>query len=182
MEKRVKQLVVWLLMFILIMGMLPAASAVGGEEDTVDVTMSVIWDDDDNYTGERPESVTVVLVRNGMDMEITTILSEANGWSDTILGLPAVDGSGSAYEYTVKEQAPGGYLAEYSGNAADSFVITNVKLTEIPDDPIPLAPDEQTHAADNTNEGNYLFLLLALSIVLFAGGTVLGRRRRKQKQ
>ena len=65
-----------------------------------------IWNDDDNAAGQRPGSVTVELLKDGVTAE-TAVLSDENNWSYDFTGLDA-DAS-----YTVKED-----LDENSGYTA----------------------------------------------------------------
>ena len=71
--------------------------------ETVDVTVRKVWEDADNQDGLRPESLTVTL-SNGM----TVTLSEANGWTATLTGLPACE-NGQPIDYVWTEADIPGY-------------------------------------------------------------------------
>lgn len=76
--------------------------------------------------GVSGESATVVLVRNGEEMngsEYTKTL-EAPDWSAEFTDLPAVDDNGTEYTYSVKELGDN-YEPSYQTNADGSITITN---------------------------------------------------------
>lgn len=71
-----------------------------------DTTISVVWNDSDNYDGIRPESVEVEVKKNASDFETIT-LDESNEWkkvyTDTV-NIPIYDVVGvgvQGYEKTV---------------------------------------------------------------------------------
>ncbi len=85
------------------------------------------WDDEDNKSGKRPESITVQLIKDGSVIK-TASLSEDNLWKHTFTEL-----SKSA-KYTVKEILPADYSVTYSGDTIYGFTITN-KYTQGTTDP-----------------------------------------------
>ncbi|MBP5204480.1 Cna B-type domain-containing protein, partial [bacterium] len=93
---------------------------------TTSVTVSKIWDDNNNQDGKRPESIVVTL-SNGD----TVTLSDANNWSATIDNLP-VYANGEKITYTWDE----GTIAEY--NLTDTTVdetgyVTTLTNTHVPE-------------------------------------------------
>ncbi len=81
------------------------------------------WDDKNNASKKRPDSVTIELM-NKEDVVGSVVLSEENGWAHTFLRLPK-DGV-----YSVRERAISNYKVDYSGDAANGFVITNTYAGE----------------------------------------------------
>lgn len=108
------------------------------EEKPAHVSVSKVWDDDNNAAGKRPESITVQLILDGTVIR-TAMLSESNYWKYTFTGL---DGTKS---YTVKEVAVPDYSAGYQGTAATGITITNVfsGTTDPGTPPSPVIPDPQ---------------------------------------
>ena len=108
------------------------------EEKPAHVSVSKVWDDDNNAAGKRPESITVQLILDGTVIR-TAMLSESNYWKYTFTGL---DGTKS---YTVKEVAVPDYSAGYQGTAATGITITNVfsGTTDPGTPPPPVIPDPQ---------------------------------------
>lgn len=87
--------------------------------ETIDLTVSKVWDDNDNQDGIRPESLQVYL-SNGSSVT----LSAANSWSGTITGLPKYS-DGQEIEYTWTEANVSGYVQTGSVVNGTSTVITN---------------------------------------------------------
>lgn len=87
------------------------------------------WQDNDNADSQRPESITVKLLRNGELVEEKTV-SAADGWQYAFENLPKDDGYGHDYSYTISERPVGGYYARFDG-----WNITNVRIPSGQDDP-----------------------------------------------
>ena len=93
-----------------------------------DIEVTKVWNDNNNQDGIRPESITVNLLADGVDIATAT-LSEANGWKATFGGLE-VNKDGKAINYTIEEVAVDGYTTTYDG-----YIITNtheVAKTSVP--------------------------------------------------
>ncbi len=101
------------------------------------VTVTKLWNDEDNKNSCRPESIAVQLIADG-EVVSTASLKKANGWRYTFTRLDR------NVQYTVKEITPSGYSAEYKGNATDGFVITNTytETTDPGNIPVPGYPDD----------------------------------------
>lgn len=90
------------------------------EMTTVDVTKT--WKDD--KSDERPETITVNLLQNGIVIE-TADITKSDDWQYTFGDLPKYNIEGKEYEYTISEQDVPGYEA-----AVDGFDITNTRVDE----------------------------------------------------
>src|SRR5699024_8991589 len=91
---------------------------------TTEVTVDKTWIDE-NKT-DRPESITVNLLKNGTVFKTEEIKADEDGnWSHTFEKLPEFDETGKAYEYTVTEQDVPGYDSK-----VDGFEITNTRADE----------------------------------------------------
>ena len=95
-----------------------------GEEGETSVKVVKQWAGDSE--ADRPRSVTVKLLSNGMAID-SAELSADNGWKHEFTGLPVKDSKGTQYAYTVEEVQVAGYTSKVSGDAALGFVITNTK-------------------------------------------------------
>jgi pilin isopeptide linkage protein len=84
--------------------------------EETEATVKKVWDDADNQDGKRPESLDVTL-SDGQ----TVTLSEGNGWTATIEGLPKYAG-GQEIEYTWTEASIEDYTL--TGSAKDGTVTT----------------------------------------------------------
>ncbi|MCL1809999.1 MAG: Cna B-type domain-containing protein, partial [Clostridiales bacterium] len=85
----------------------------------VSIEGSKIWEDDGNADNTRPESITVNLLRNGVQYDTLELkLEDFEGideWAFEFKGLPKYDSSGIPYAYTVDEVLPTGYEKSIDG-------------------------------------------------------------------
>ncbi len=96
--------------------------------ETTKVSVSKVWDDNDNQDGLRKE-VTVKLLADDKDTEKTLKLNQSNRWIGTFTDLDKY-AAGKEIAYTVEEVEVDGYTAEVTGTAADGYVITNSHTPE----------------------------------------------------
>ena len=79
---------------------------------------------------ELPESITVILNRNGSPVDSKKVTA-ADDWSYEFTNLPAYSDDGStAYTYTVDEEPVEGYITTVSGTDPVSY--THLSLTVYP--------------------------------------------------
>ena len=86
-------------------------------EDT-SVSITKIWNDNNNQDGIRPEQITINLYADGTLVKTETI----NGTEYTFEKLPTYNADGSRIVYTVSEETVPGYQTSYS---QDTLTITN---------------------------------------------------------
>ena len=91
---------------------------------TVHVEVKKVWNDNNDMYKIQPNSVTIVLVADGVETEKTLKLDASNGWAGRFTDLPE-KANGVAIVYTVKELDVEGYGSTVTGNAADGFTVTN---------------------------------------------------------
>ncbi len=99
------------------------------QPETTAVTVSKVWDDNNNAQKIRPTTLAVTLEPLGK----VYILSEENGWTVTADNLP-VRINGQPAEYSWKEQETLGYVAEGKSVSGSVTVFTN-RISEIPQVP-----------------------------------------------
>ncbi|HHU54107.1 MAG TPA: Cna B-type domain-containing protein, partial [Clostridiaceae bacterium] len=92
--------------------------------ETTDVTVSAIWKDSDDQDGMRPESITLRLMKNGVE-HASKVVTAADGWSWTFTGLAKYE-AGKLVNYTIKKDAIAEYDYNLTGNAATGFTVTYV--------------------------------------------------------
>ena len=87
------------------------------DADTTDLTGKVIWEDDNNAQGDRPESVIVRLLANGerVDDKMLTVKGEGAEWSWAFTQLPKHDDKGAVIVYTVDEDTVPDYTTGIEG-------------------------------------------------------------------
>ena len=88
------------------------------------LTVTKIWDDNDNQDGVRPASLWVSL-NSGLSVE----LNEANRWTETVEGLPVYDG-GQEIEYTWTETGVTGYTLTGAVTNGSLTTLTNRHETD----------------------------------------------------
>ena len=103
--------------------------------ETTEVSVTKVWEDDDNRAGKRPDNIKVSLYKGNelvsykaedAQEAVTEItLNESNHWTYTFTDLPKYDG-GIEIAYSVKEKGdlPAGYSKSVT-NEGNAFTITN---------------------------------------------------------
>jgi len=104
-------------------------------ERYIDLSGHKTWLDDDNASGQRPTSITVELLRDGVIVE-TRNVTAGTDWNYEFQHLPADDGYGHEYTYTIDEATVPGYYKRVEG-----FNVTNGLL---PGGTVPNVPTEPT--------------------------------------
>lgn len=108
------------------------------EPETIDVTVTKLWDDADNQDGIRPESITINLLADG-DQVDSAVVTEDDNWECEFVGLLKYNDSEEEIVYTIEEQtdsvitgvdASGTYQSAITGNAEDGFTVTNTHTPE----------------------------------------------------
>ncbi len=116
--------------------------------DTVDVSGTKTWVDDDDKEGKRPESITVHLYADGEEVETVTVTAE-DDWSWNFEGLAKYGEDETEIVYTITEDAVEGYEAEIDG-----YNITNTYTPDEPDNPGDDKPGDDNPGDDNPNDDN----------------------------
>ncbi|WP_434726150.1 Cna B-type domain-containing protein [Trueperella pyogenes] len=80
---------------------------------TVSVEGAKTWDDAKNQDGKRPESITIRLLKNGVEAD-SRIVTAAQKWAWSFTDLPKFD-KGQEIVYTITEDAVSGYSAKMAG-------------------------------------------------------------------
>ena len=93
------------------------------EPELITVTATKIWEDDNNRDGVRPDSISVVLLANGEELDNAEITA-ADGWKVSFEDLYKFE-NGQEIEYSVAEIGVEGYET-----GIDGFVITNTHEIE----------------------------------------------------
>ena len=81
--------------------------------ETITVSGTKTWLDNDDQDGKRPESITVHLFAGGTEVA-NKVVTAGDDWKYTFTGLPKY-ASGTEITYTVTEDTVSGYTTEYSG-------------------------------------------------------------------
>ena len=137
------------------------------EPEKLDVSVTKVWDDENNKDKIRPDSITVKLFKDGRDTGTTLVLNEKNGWKGSFTDLAKYENQ-KEISYTIEEVKVNGYTAQITGSASDGYTITNThKVT-------PISP--------GTGDDNNILPLAALFLASLAGIICLVVRRRISKR
>ncbi len=93
------------------------------EPETVSVSGSKTWQDDNNAAGTRPESITIRLHAGGEEIE-TREVTAADDWAWDFENLPVYQ-DGQEISYTLTEDAVSNYDTAYTFGADGSYNVTN---------------------------------------------------------
>lgn len=98
------------------------------EPEKLTKTVTKVWDDNNNQDGLRPNTLRIALT--GTDgTYIEKNLSAANNWTETFEGLYKYFKEGTSIQYTIDEEAVGGYEKEIS-EKDNLITITNTHAPE----------------------------------------------------
>lgn len=98
------------------------------EPERLAKTVTKVWDDNNNQDGMRPNTLRIALT--GTDgTYIEKSLSVANNWTETFDGLYKYFKEGTPIQYTVDEEAVGGYVKEIS-EKDNLITVTNTHTPE----------------------------------------------------
>ena len=152
-------------------------------DEYIKLTINKVWKDFNNFSGIRPDSITVTISRtwkeNGEDKteivpkyESYKIDGDINKstWKKVIEGLPAykTDEDGKTihyYKYSVKEAEVSGYTTTIETKDGFTFTITNKHFPGLPD-----------------TGGNGRYLIYLIGLLLLAIYLVTGKKRNKKNQ
>ncbi|MCQ2428281.1 MAG: Cna B-type domain-containing protein, partial [Clostridia bacterium] len=97
------------------------------------VSVSKIWNDDNDRDGIRPESVVIRLLKNLVPTDITLTLDETNRWEGVFENLNVSDEDGNAIHYSVIEENSDGYKSAVTGSQSSGFTVTSTHTAETVD-------------------------------------------------
>jgi hypothetical protein len=93
------------------------------------VTVTKVWQDNNDQDGIRPEEIVVVLVADGHKTLKTLKLNAENNWTGSFTELDKFK-RGEEIVYTVEEKSVKGYESVVSGDAATGYTVTNTHNPE----------------------------------------------------
>ena len=98
--------------------------------DSTTLTGTVIWIDNDNVAGRRPQSVLVHLLADGQDTGISVTVDEAMGWKYSFENLPRFK-DGKEIVYSVREDEVEGYSNQAEGMDVTNRLLVDAQVKEI---------------------------------------------------
>ena len=105
--------------------------------ERINVPVEKIWEGDEDYLEYRPEKITVVLVADGKETNMTVELNKENEWKGSFNDLEKYS-AGKEIDYTVKEiDVPAYYQSgEPDGDKTKGYKITNTFAPILFDPPV----------------------------------------------
>ncbi|MBM6900344.1 Cna B-type domain-containing protein, partial [Gemmiger formicilis] len=93
--------------------------------ETINISGSKTWEDNNNQDGKRPDSITIRLYANGTELtdKVQTVTAD-NNWKWSFTDLPKY-AEGKLIAYTITEDSVDGYTSE-----VDGFNVTNSHTPE----------------------------------------------------
>ncbi len=104
--------------------------------ETVDISGSKTWEDNNNQAGHRPEEIIINLLADGEKKDSATV-TEADGWAWSFNDLYKYDEDGHEIVYTITEDSVADYSTEYDGYDVINIYTpgqTSVSVVKIWDD------------------------------------------------
>ena len=97
--------------------------------DTVILSGTKVWDDNNNQDGKRTTSVKVQILKNDKEVVQEIEVSEATGWKFESKALPKYE-NGTEIKYTVKEVAVKEYTSTVTTDKDGKYTVTNTHTPE----------------------------------------------------
>ena len=138
--------------------------------ETVTIQGEKIWMDDDNQAKLRPETIVVILMRNGETLQEAEINGTSDQWTFSFENLPKYDTMGDEYVYEIDEVAVEGYTTTIKDGNIINTLIEQPKPKPDPD------PKDRLPETGETSLNQYVLTVITLGFILIA----LGRKRNKE--
>jgi len=107
-----------------------------------DLTGEKVWKDNENAGGKRPTSITLRLLRDGVEIDSRVVTAGTN-WSYAFQHLPMDDGYGNSYTYEIREDGVSGYFSRIDGTT-----VINSLIEIPPEGDVPNVPEEPQNIPD----------------------------------
>ena len=91
--------------------------------ELINLTVSKVWDDKEDFYGKRPSDVTINVFQNG-EIVNSIVLNKDNGWKFELKNLPKYD-NGKLINYSIDEVNITYYHYKIEENGDYSFTVTN---------------------------------------------------------
>lgn len=159
-----------------------ATTASDSASETISITVTKTWNDNNDSDHVRPESITVRLKANNTETASAKI-TKNDGWKYTFTNLAKTDKNGNAINYTVTEDAVSGYTVTYNGYAITNTHSTQKSSTSAnstgkTSDGSNVKTDSSVRTGDTTRIAIYFFLL-AIAVGGCAGCAVYLHKKKK---
>ena len=140
------------------------------ESERTNISVTKLWDDQNNKAGSRPQTITIRLLADGKDTGKTLTLSADNKWQGSFTDLEQYQ-DGKKIVYTIFEDPVNGYTTTITGDAETGFTVTN----KMPTPPAPSTDRPKT--GDSTRLSIYLWMLFVSGIAIGSLWLTSGKRK-----
>jgi hypothetical protein len=140
------------------------------ESERTNISVTKLWDDQNNKAGSRPQTITIRLLADGEDTGKTLTLSADNKWQGSFTDLEQYQ-DGKKIVYTISEDPVSGYTTTITGDAETGFTVTN----KMPTPPAPSTDRPKT--GDSTRLSIYLWMLFVSGIAIGSLWLTSGKRK-----
>ncbi len=131
--------------------------------ETIEVSVSKVWDDENNQDGVRPNNITVNLL-NGSEVVKEAVLNKSNDWKHTFSDLPKF-ADGEEIQYSVTEDTVENYSPTIETTNTDNGLNSVVTNSYTPEETT--ATVTKVWKDGNNQDGNRP---ATISVQLFANG------------
>ncbi len=149
--------------------------------ETIDISGTIEWNDDNNQAGRRPDSVTIFLYDGDGNLIATTTATEATGWSWSFTGLPKY-ANGKEIAYTVVEETISGYAEDviYNEETGEYEVVNVYTGEEGTGEPGGTGGTGNNGGQVKTGDQNNLmpWIILMIAALAVVAGVIIVRRKR----
>lgn len=125
------------------------------------------WKDDINKGKNRPQEITINLLKNGKKIDSRKV-TDSDNWKWSFEDLDKYE-NGKEINYTITEDLVKGYKTEITGNTKDGFEVTNTYK--------PPTPPEKPKTPETSDSSKANILCIALMAASFAAIHTLRRKK-----
>ena len=99
------------------------------DNESIDVSGTKIWKDDNNQDGKRPVNIIVNLFADGTKVDSKTVTGSGDSWEFKFTDLPKYNAESQEIAYTVSEEDVEGYITQIEGTKiTNTHIPSKVKL------------------------------------------------------
>ena len=148
--------------------------------DKTSISVTKLWDDEDDKDGIRPSKVTIKLLADGKNSGELIVLNKSNDWTGSFTDMDKYK-NGKLIIYSVEEADVYGYTGQISGDQESGFTVINKHTPKNNSGNDKCKNDTNKSGSpktgDDTRIALYAGIILIATVILII--IVVSRRRRK---
>ena len=156
--------------------------------ETINISGMKTWEDEDDKYGERPESITVNLMADGVKVDSKTVSSEDN-WTYSFENMLKYNAEDKEIVYTVSEEVVKNYETKINGyNITNTYIKPVTDTEDSSEDQNQTWEDDeheeiqesiQKELAPETGDSGMIYLWLAMAIISGSMLIILGVTKKR---